>query len=88
MFRQRGIRGPSNWRTSAVISQPYNALDRNGELLPSFHEAATALAAQHNVGVWVRNDLSSWCPGWTNLVVIARGLHPELAQHFGFQNVA
>ena len=88
VFRQRGIRGPSNWRTCAVISQPYNALDRNGELLPSFHEAATALAAQHNVGVWARNDLSSWCPGWTNLVVIARGLHPELAQHFGFQSVA
>jgi hypothetical protein len=88
VFRQRGIRGPNSWQTCAVISQPYNALAVDGEPRPSFEQAAIALTAQHNVGVWVRADLSSWFPGSTSLVVIARGLRRELAQHFGFRSVA
>jgi hypothetical protein len=84
VFRQRGCRGTNNWRTCAVISQPYNALEPNSEL----RSAATALTAQYNVGIWLRADLSSWLPGRTSLVLIARRLRSDWAQNFGFHSIA
>jgi hypothetical protein len=41
--------------------------------------------AKRGVGEWARHDLSLWYPGWTVLVVAARGLDPVEAARFGFE---
>ena len=75
-------------KDGAVIGRPYNAFDKAGVLLAAARRAARDLAARYYASVWARPDLSSWYPGWTALVVVARGLEPGAAERFGFVALA
>jgi hypothetical protein len=87
-FRRRGTSGMLTLKDGAVIGRPYNAFDKAGVLLAAARRAARDLAARYYASVWARPDLSSWYPGWTALVVVARGLEPGAAERFGFVALA
>jgi hypothetical protein len=83
-FRRRGTSGMLTLKNGAVIGRPYNAFDKAGVPLDAARRAARDLAFRYHASVWARPDLSSWYPGWTALVVVARGLEPGAAERFGF----
>jgi hypothetical protein len=87
-FRRHGTSGMLTLKDGAVIGRPYNAFDKVGALLDTARRAARDLAARYYASVWARPDLSSWYPGWTALVVVARGLEPGAAERFGFVALA
>jgi len=72
--------GTKTWHSCALIGQPYPDISE---------DEADKLCAEFPVGVWARDDLSAWYPGWTMLVVAADRywLKPEAATQFGFRAV-
>ena len=84
-FRRSGAKGPSTWKNWVIIGRPYNTFDADGSVNPRHRDLAGHLATREDVSAWARRDLSAWFPGWTSLVVAARGLHAEDAPKFGFE---
>jgi hypothetical protein len=84
-FRSRHSKGRLTWDNCVIIGQPYLSLrGPDGERDKLSVGMATELRETFGVGVWARDDLSAWYPGWTVLVLAARGLKPEKAADFGF----
>jgi hypothetical protein len=82
-FRRRGAKGPSTWKNWIILGRPYGLFDDDGSVNPRHRDLAVHLSAREDVGVWARADLSAWFPGWTSLVVAARGLRAADAPRFG-----
>jgi hypothetical protein len=83
VYRQVGARGPNTWENCCAVSHPYGALDKDGKPLDGALNHAGGLAIE-GLGTWVRKDLSSWYPGWTQLVIVAKGLPAAQAAKYGF----
>lgn len=81
-FRKLGTRGPTTWINTVVFGQPYG--------LPSGSDVPAVIEwlAGKCVTIWWRKDLSMWYPGWTVLVLAARGLKTKCAADFGFEETA
>jgi hypothetical protein len=84
MFRRRFAKGPSNWGISAVVAQPYT---RRDDLYMGAFERAAKLWAEHGVTACHAHCFSFWYPGWTTLVITARGIDAARARDLGFQLV-
>ena len=88
-FRRVGARGALTWENSVVLSEPYDAWDREHRTVTDGARAhAGVLGARLGLSVWTRPDLSGWFKGWTSLVLIARGLDPAGAAAVGFVALA
>jgi hypothetical protein len=87
IFYQRGARKPHGWHNSAIISQPYNHVFRDGVFHPEFVAAAQALSQRCQVDTWVNPELSAYFPRQSILVLLAGGLAPGHAPSFGFRAV-
>jgi len=87
-YRRRGAKGAATWQNWVIFGRPYNTFDQEGSVNPRHRDLAAHLAAQCAVGVWVRRDLSAWYPGWTALVVAARGVRAQDADALGFEALA
>lgn len=88
-YRLAGMKGPTTWRNSVIVSEPYNAVSREGKPTTGAIADAAYLRAKLDVGVWVSRDLSPHFPGWTSLVLLAGGMIlPEDAGAFGFMALA
>ena len=86
VFCRRGARGPLTLENAAVIAAPYGQGPERR--LPHGADDDAAELAILGLGVWTRSDLSAWYPGWTQLVLAARGLLREDAQRWGFRVLA
>jgi hypothetical protein len=73
VFRRSGTRGHDSYKNTVILGRPYPIVSAEGELLQSARDVGTWLA-ERGWGVWWRPDLSSWYPGWTQLVVAKHGI--------------
>jgi hypothetical protein len=76
LFRRRGMRGGNTLANSVLIGHPYQLDD---EAL----DQAARLSAR-GIGVWTHDDLSSWYPGWTRLVIASPRLMTLAPSDYGF----
>ena len=83
-FRRANAKGPLTWRNGVLLTEPYDALDRNGQPQPGAAAQARRLRAEFSIAVWASRPLSRWYPGWTALLILARDLRPADAARFGF----
>lgn len=72
VYRLDGTRGPDSPKNCVIIGRPYGAVV-NGELTTFARQDAAQLAGM-GWGIWWRPDLSTWYPGWTQLVVAKHGI--------------
>jgi hypothetical protein len=79
VYRRYGKRGPTTRKNAAVIGRPYNHILTNYDGI----ECAAYLWGL-GIGVWIREDLSSWNPPHTCLVLAAEGLFDKNPEPFGF----
>lgn len=87
-FRRERPKGKLTWSNCALIGQPYLSKRADGTRDQWSLAEAAALITDYGVGVWARDDLSAWYPGWTTLVLAAKGLRPDAAASFGFTALA
>lgn len=86
-YRLVGSKGPTTWKNAILVSEPYNALSREGDPAASAVSQAARLRKELIVATWVRKDLSIRYPGWTSLVLVG-SLLDQASDHGGFTVLA
>ncbi len=85
LYRRPGATHRASWAGSALCGEPYlnpiGALNCEGLAL-------ARLFAECGCSVWHNPELSSWYPGKTSLVLIARGINADAAASLGFTKLA
>ena len=85
-FRRINTRGPATLSNTAFIGQPYNAMSRDGKVSAGAMDEAAVLR-NRGVAVWLRQDLSAWYPGWTQLTLLTRDLSYCSPAKYGFVSI-
>jgi hypothetical protein len=73
VFRRAGTKGKDSYKNTVIIGRPYPIVGDDGELASAARENAAFLASL-GWGCWWRRDLSTWYPGWTQLVIAKHGI--------------
>jgi hypothetical protein len=81
VFRRQGMRGVT-WDSAAVVAQPYMSAMRDETIAQMLQ-----IFAQARIGIWSSAALSTHFPGWTALLICARGLY-QRAPHPPFETMA